>query len=1006
MPVKTLIVARTQMGQGACVGGLTIDGRNVRLLQPGPFAPQSKDTPYQVGDVWELELGEAKAIEPPHVEDVVVLSGRKLYTADHLPQRIGKLAQPWQGSLHNLFPGYLQTVAEGGSYIAQRTGLPPMSVGFWLADQPLRRHVEGEKTRYAYHDADGHTYFLTYVGTSPSIAEIPAGTLLRVSLARWWRPVYDQNGERRCYLQLSGWFGGEELVGIQRNPGELEPAKAATPAVPGVDASAGANVPDDPYGDEGWTWGDEYAAAAPAPATPTSTPPQPQPVDPAQIDDLAHTHLQTIFGYDSFRPLQLEIIRQACQGQDTLVVMPTGGGKSICYQIPALIFTGLTIVVSPLISLMKDQVDQLRQVGVAAAYLNSSLPRREYDAILGQVYRRELKLLYLAPETLVKGEIIRLLQGVPVSAFVVDEAHCISQWGHDFRPEYRQILEVRRHFPHAVTQALTATATPRVQQDIKQTLGFRQEQQFIASFNRENLFLAVTAKINPLQQTLDFLERHRGQSGIIYCFSRRQVDELYAYLTGKGYNVRPYHAGLSNPERDAHQTAFINDDVPLMVATVAFGLGIDKPNIRFILHYDLPENLEGYYQQIGRAGRDGQPADCLLLFSRGDTGKIGHFIRDKAPEEQKGAWQRLDTMAKFAETTTCRRIPLLAYFGETRPQTHCESCDNCAAATPTQAIDLTILAQKFLSCVKRTGEQFGMAHVIAVLRGSENKTVLRYGHEKLSTYGIGKDVGREQWKLFVAQFFEQDLLSQTVEGSLKVTARGTAVLRGQQMVEGRVEVAQRGRREEKDAAATLTYPQALFDLLRAKRKELADQANLPPYTIFPDRTLEEMATYLPADDETLRQIYGVGRFKQEQYGAIFLAVIRAYCQEQGVVPDSSPTRPAKKKKAETDKVAPRTVMVVEMLNEGKTVEEIAAAHNITPRTVITHLFKGYEAGYTLRADGLRQYSQLPPEYQEAVLQAFADLGPNFLRPVYDHFQETIPFDELHILRLVYLCLPK
>lgn len=991
-PVKTLIVARTQMGQGACVGGLTIDGRNVRLLQPGPYAPQPKESPYQVGDVWELELGEAQEIEPPHVEDVVVLSGRKLYTADLLPQRIGKLAQPWQGSLHNLFPGYLQTVPGGSSYISQRTGLPPMSVGFWLADQPLQRQLEEEKTRYAYHDADGHIYFLKYVGTSPSIPEIPAGTLLRVSLARWWKPVYDQNGEYRCYLQLSGWLGGGEPVGTEGNSGELE----------GQDGAG----PDDPYGDEGWTWGDEFAAALPSsPASHPITHPQPAAVDPDQVDDLAHTHLQTIFGYDSFRPLQLEIIRQVCQGQDTLVVMPTGGGKSICYQIPALILNGLTIVVSPLISLMKDQVDQLRQVGVAAAYLNSSLPRREYDIILGQVYRRELKLLYLAPETLVKGEIMRLLQGVPVSAFIVDEAHCISQWGHDFRPEYRQILDVRRHFPQAVTLALTATATPRVQQDIKQTLGFHQEQQFIASFNRENLFLAVTAKINPLQQTLDFLQSHQGQSGIIYCFSRRQVDELHAYLTNKGYNVRPYHAGLSNPERDANQTAFSNDDVPLMVATVAFGLGIDKPNIRFILHYDLPENLEGYYQQIGRAGRDGQPSDCLLLFSRGDMSKIGHFIRDKAPHEQRGAWDRLETMAKFAETTTCRRVPLLAYFGEKWPMATCESCDNCAAATPTQVIDLTVLAQKFLSCVKRTGEQFGIAHVIAVLRGSENKTVLRYGHDKLSTYGIGKDVGREQWKLFVGQFFEQELLVQTVEGSLKVTAKGMAVLRGQQTVEGRVEVAQRERRVQ-DAAAMLTYPQPLFDLLKARRKELADQANLPPYTIFPDRTLEEMATYLPTTDEALRQIYGVGRYKQEQYGAIFLDIIRVYCDEQGLVPGSSPIRPAKKKKAETDRVAPRTVMVVEMLNEGKTVEEIAAAHNITPRTVITHLFKGYEAGYTLRADGIRQYSQLPPEYQEAVLQAFADLGPNFLRPVYDHFQETIPFDELHILRLVYLCQPK
>lgn len=973
--MKTLIVAKTHMGQGACVGGLTITGQNVRLLQPGPYAPQPKDTPYEVGEVWELEMAEAQVIDPPHVEDAIVVRGRKLYTADNLPQRILKLAHPWQGHPANLFEGFLQLVPNGSSYISPSTRLPPMSVGFWQPDKPLYYESLGHKIRYVYRDDDGYTFPLPYVGYAPVVREIPQGMLLRVSLARWWKPVDDENGEARCYLQLSGWFG-EELVGTEGSVGELDKLEV--------------EPPDDPFTDEDWErmMGD---AAAPTLII------KPQPANPTQIEPQAYHHLKTIFGYDSFRSLQLEIIKQVCAGQDTLVIMPTGGGKSLCYQLPALILDGLTVVVSPLISLMKDQVDQLREVGVAAAYLNSSLPLREYDAIMQQVYRRELKLLYLAPETLVKSDIIALLQRVPVAAFVVDEAHCISQWGHDFRPEYRQILDVRRHFPHAVTLALTATATPRVQQDIRQTLGLRSDQAFIASFNRENLFLSVAPKTNPMQQMLDFLAAHQGQSGIVYCASRRQVDELTTFLSGKGYNVRPYHAGLSNEERNANQTAFIRDDVPLMVATIAFGLGIDKPNIRFVLHFDLPENLEGYYQQIGRAGRDGQPSDCLLLFSRGDMGKIGHFIREKAPHEQKGAWERLDTMARFAETITCRRVPLLAYFGEVAAAETCEGCDNCAAATPIPQVDITLPAQKFLSCVKRTGELFGSNHIIDVLRGSKAKGVLDRKHDQLSTYGIGLEFSKKQWQHLADQFIRLGLLIQDAQyGSLKLTTEGYAAMKGQPVLGTMAEETQ--REWVRSGSEPPPYDVALFEQLRQKRKELADEANLPPYTIFHDQTLQEMATYFPQSEAALLTIYGVGEAKLDKYGATFLEIIRAYCRANGIkeqVRLAAASRPK-------PKIGTRAFQVVEMLNEGNTVDEIAAACHIHPRTVIKHLFTGHEAGYKLNPDGLRRYCQLPPEQQETVLQAFATLGPNFLRPVYDHFQETITWDDLHILRLIYL----
>ncbi len=1025
--MKTLIVAKAHMSQGACIGGVTITGQNVRLLLPGTFAPHPANTPYAVGDVWELELGPAPAIKLPHGEDVVVLRGRKLYTADNLLTRIRKLAHPWQGGLTTLFAGYLQTAANGSTYIAQSSGLPPMSVGFWLADKPLQRQIDGRKTRYLYTDDRGRSHTFPYIGFAPSLPTIPAGTLLRLSLARWWEPP-DHTCEPRCYMQLSGWFI-EETQGstatMQGTGAEsptrtgAEPAKVTTMKLTqGNNAAAGMEptpveilntdlLPDDPFGDDWsqmldvWT-GDAAAtlsAPSPPPALSPALTPSPPPVDQSQVEDLSHQHLKTIFGYDSFRPLQAQIIRQVLSGQDTLVIMPTGGGKSLCYQIPGLIFNGLSVVVSPLIALMKDQVDQLREAGVAAAYLNSSLPRQEYNNIVGQVHRRQLKLLYLAPETLVKSDMIELLTRVPVAAFVVDEAHCISQWGHDFRPEYRQILAVRRHFPHAVTLALTATATPRVQHDIKETLGLREGQSFIASFNRENLFLAVTPKTNPLQQTLDFLEAHQGQSGIIYCFSRRQVDELTGFLASKGYNVRPYHAGLSAAEREANQTAFSRDDVPLMVATIAFGLGIDKPNIRFILHYDLPENLEGYYQQVGRAGRDGQPSDCLLLFSRSDMSKIGHFIREKAAHEQTGAWHRLETMANFAETTKCRRVPLLAYFGEESETETCGGCDNCAAATPTEQVDLTQQAQKFLSCVKRTGEIFGLNHIIDVLRGSKAKEVIERQHDQLSTYGIGREFSKKQWLHLAQQFLRLGLLQQDAQyGSLKMTPEGYAVLKGQTVwgtfMAGEQREWLRSRQEPP------AYDSELFAHLHQQRKKMADTASLPPYVIFPDQTLQEMATYFPQSETALLTIYGVGQAKLAKYGAAFLHTIRAYCQSKGLK-EKVPVAAAPSARGQA-KVGERTVQVVDLLHQGKTIEEIAAAFNVTSRTVINHLFKGYEAGYQLRTEGLRQYSQLPPEYQEAVLQAFATLGADFLRPIFDHFQETIPFDELHILRLVYL----
>jgi len=596
----------------------------------------------------------------------------------------------------------------------------------------------------------------------------------------------------------------------------------------------------------------------------------------------AKTVLGDIFGYDEFRPLQREIIGNVLKKRDTLVIMPTGGGKSLCYQIPALIFKGLTIVVSPLISLMKDQVEQLTELGVPAVVLNSSLSNEEYSRNLERVKKNGVKLLYLAPEALLTPGMLSMLSSLQVDCLAIDEAHCISEWGHDFRPEYRQLVRVRSRFPFATCVALTATATPRVQEDIKNNLKFDASNEFIASFNRENLFIQVTPKNNPTSQTIEFLRKYPDQSGIIYCFSRRQVDDLYETLKSRGYSVRPYHAGLSNTKRTQNQELFIRDDVQIIVATIAFGMGINKPNVRFVIHFDLPKNIETYYQEIGRAGRDGLRAHCLLLFSYADIQKIKYFINQKDDHEQQVANIHLNSMLQFAETNGCRRIPLLTYFGEDYSTEKCDMCDNCLAGEK-KLVDITIPAQKFLSCVKRADEIFGANHIIDVLRGSQSKKVLKFGHTTLSTYGIGKEYSRKQWFHLARQFIQKGLIVQdTKYGSLKLTEKAYDVLKGRELVFGILEEEHFPDRKEKKKKYEYEHDHVLFEKLRKRRKELADKAGIPPYVIFPDKTLIEMAAFFPRSGESLLHIHGVGSVKYNKYGTIFMNIIDEYCQEHNI----------------------------------------------------------------------------------------------------------------------------
>jgi ATP-dependent DNA helicase RecQ len=952
--MKVVIVAKTRQGSGACVGAISLpDGRSLRLIAHDAATNETAGLEYNVGEVWEIEAKPDDNLIPPHIENVIVHHKRRLPPLDGLATFIERHMPPKVGGVELLYEGLAQVGRSGRLYIAERSGIPPYSTLFWRPDKPLQRDTGDKRIRYRYPTADGgHT--LTFVGFQEPIAEIPAGTLLRVSLAHWWRPE-DSDGEFRCYVQLSGWFDSEEVLGYW----DIE---SSIPQYP--------NIPISQY---------------PNTHTPYTTPLE---------------ALKTVFGYDEFRPLQAELVQNVLEKKDSLAIMPTGSGKSLCYQLPALLLEGMTAVVSPLISLMEDQVSALRELGIPAAFLNSTLSYAEDMAIRRQARDGRLKLLYAAPETLLRPETLLLLEQCRVECLTIDEAHCISQWGHDFRPEYRQLVAVRRRLPQAVCLALTATATPRVRQDILETLGIPQAREFIASFNRENLFLSVQPKGDVLGQTLAFLEEHRGESGIIYCATRKQVDLLSGLLAARGWAVRPYHAGLEDKTRRENQRAFIRDDVPIIIATIAFGMGINKPNVRFVLHVDLPQDIESYYQQIGRAGRDGLRADCLLLYSYADVNTINHFIGQMAPEQQKGATLRLGAMVQYAEAGVCRRRPLLHYFGESYEAETCDACDNCTADKQERA-DLTIPAQKFLSCIYRTRELFGVNHVIDVLRGSRAQKVFQHGHNNLTTYGIGLDWSKEQWKHLCTQLIQQGFVIQDLEhGSLKLTEKARPVLRGQAQFWGTME---RERvRTAVTPAETLAYNHELFEILRGKRKETADAQNVPPYVIFSDRTLVEMAAYYPQSHESLGRISGVGQYKLEKYADVFLPLIQEFCMTHNLpeVPNFWETRRRERK---TSHPGTRTLVIAEMFENGLTPQQIAEELNIKERTVVSHLFKAQEGGFRFTCAKLRALSTLSPEVQAQVLAAFAKLGPDFLRPIFDALNETVSFEELHILRLVYLC---
>ena len=602
--------------------------------------------------------------------------------------------------------------------------------------------------------------------------------------------------------------------------------------------------------------------------------------------------LRQYFGYDEFLPLQEEIIASVLNGEDSLVLMPTGGGKSLCYQLPALRLPGLTLVVSPLIALMKDQVDALKSNGIPAAFINSTLPPAELSRVREQALQGVLKILYVAPERLSLPSFQSLLARLKVSLVAVDEAHCISVWGHDFRPEYRRLGELRAALPGVPFLALTATATERVRRDILDQLHLKQPRQFIASFNRANLNYSVLPKNRDSFEVLvELLQKHKGESSIIYCTSRKETEGLAARLRQGGFDALPYHAGLENEVRRQTQERFIRDRVSTVVATIAFGMGIDKPNIRLLVHYDLPKSLEGYYQETGRAGRDGLPSDCVLLYNYGDAAKQEFFIEQVEDEvERRNARQKLGQVVEFCQLQSCRRKHILHYFGEAWDKENCGGCDFCLV--PKEEFDATIIAQKILSAVYRTGGRFGINHVISVLRGGNTKAIRQRSHNELSVYGIAKEFSTGELKEIAGLLIAKGLLAKNSGDytTFRLSESGRTFLKNRESLT----LAMPKREEEKASSATraaLDYDQALFDLLRELRRRLASERQVPPYIIFNDVTLQQMAYYLPQTRDSLSQISGVGAKKLEDLGETFLSEIIAYAQSRNLEERDFPVQP-------------------------------------------------------------------------------------------------------------------
>jgi ATP-dependent DNA helicase RecQ len=703
--------------------------------------------------------------------------------------------------------------------------------------------------------------------------------------------------------------------------------------------------------------------------------------------------LKKYYGYDNFRPLQAEIIDHILAKKDALVLMPTGGGKSICFQIPAVISEGLTIVISPLIALMKDQVEALRANGIKASFLNSSISSDEQDAVFWAAKLGELKLLYIAPEKLFSGNMIENFKGLNISLFAIDESHCISSWGHDFRPEYRQLSIIKQEFPDIPIVALTATADKVTRRDICKQLQIPEEHTFISSFDRPNISLDVKPGRRRLQQVQEFLNANPNQAGIIYCLSRRTTESVAESLQGMGFNAESYHAGLPLEKRNKAQSRFINDDLQIIVATVAFGMGIDKSNVRWVIHYNMPSNVESFYQEIGRAGRDGSDAQTILFYSFADVISRRGMIQDsELPFEQKKLMEaKLDRMLQYAEANICRRRILISYFNEDIGK-DCGNCDVCK--NPRRKFDATVIAQKALSAISRTNEKIAMTMLVDILRGSKNQNVIKYGYDLLPTFSVGKDLRQEVWFDYLLQLLNYGAMDIAYdEGhTFKINAVSRQILKGERRVEISEYISPTERKADeeekvpKNISKKTIVKNELFEKLRILRKQLADALGTPAYIVFSDATLSDMADKCPINKSMFLAVSGVGQEKYNRFGDAFIKEIKKHVNENqgtGVQLAKGLTH----------------VISYEMFLEGKTIEEIALSRNQNASTIAGHLIKMRDEGKDIDLSKLIDswtYTEIIKGMKILKMDKKAAI-----KPLYEYLGEQIAYDKIRLAMALY-----